>query len=94
MSLRIFVACEDHTHDQYILKPVLECLLVSIGRVHAQVRIITTPRMRGIDELKSNACSILARYGPLSDAVIFAFDADGLDGKDGRRDRKSSFVSL
>ena len=88
------MACEDHTHDQFVLKPVLECLLVSIGRARAQVKIITDPRMRGIDQLKSNACSILARYGPLSDAVIFAFDADGLDGKDGRTDRKSSFVSL
>ncbi|MGQ0719565.1 MAG: hypothetical protein ACT4NP_20065 [Pseudonocardiales bacterium] len=94
MSLRVFVACEDHTHDQYILKPVLECLLASIGRARAQVKIITAPRMRGIDALKSNACSILTLYGPLSDAVIFAFDADGLDGKDGRRDRKSSFISL
>ncbi|MGH3788587.1 MAG: hypothetical protein ACRDRG_19040 [Pseudonocardiaceae bacterium] len=52
------------------------------------------PRIQGIDQLKSNACSILARYGPLSDAVIFAVDADGLDGKDGRRDRQSSFISL
>lgn len=91
MSLRIQLAFEDHTHDQYLVRPVVEALLKDAGLARSQVRAITDPRIRGVEDLRANACMILARYGPISDVVIFAIDADRQDGCEGRRDRKALF---
>lgn len=91
MSYRIAVACEDHTLDQYIIVPVLKSLLSHLGKPRAYVRVITDPRITGIDVLKAQASSILNRYAPLSDLVVFALDADGHDGQAGRKDRYLGF---
>jgi hypothetical protein len=91
MSIKISLACEDHTLDQYIAKSVIKALLAYLGRPNARIHVISNPRIRGFDNLKAQACSILETYGPISDLVIFLMDADGLDGLDGRPDRKQQF---
>lgn len=65
MSLRVAVACEDHTHDQYVVRPVVETLLSAAGFPRAQVRVITDPRINGIEDLKANAGAIAERYRPI-----------------------------
>lgn len=76
MSFRLAVACEDHTKDQYIVKPILEALAGALGKRRAQVHVITSPKLNGIGSLKREACAIIRRYAPISDVVIFIVDAD------------------
>lgn len=94
MSLRVTVACEDHTLDQYTACPVIKLLMTYLGRPQADVRVITSPRLKGIDSLIAQICPILARYGPISDLVIFAVDGDCKDGRDGRLDRLTRIRNL
>jgi hypothetical protein len=87
MSLRIMFACEDHTLDQYVVGPVIKLLMSTLGRPRADVRVITSPRLMGFENLVSQICSILERYGPISDLVVFVLDGDCDDGRDGGLDR-------
>ncbi len=87
VSLRVSVVCEDHTNDQYIVRPVLQRLLTSLGKGRASVSVVTSPRLRGYPSLRAQACAVLEQYGYVSDLVIFVVDADGEDGQNGRRDR-------
>lgn len=92
MSFRVSVACEDHTYDQYILRPVVGALLAELGKPRATVHVVTTPRLTGFSRLKSEACNILERYGPVSDLLIFAADLDCDDGQDGRPDKSAALT--
>lgn len=91
MSIKVSLACEDHTLDQYVVRPLLKALLARLGRPTARVHVITNPRIRGFENLKAQACSILETYGPISNLIIFAVDADGQDGLQARPDRKLQF---
>jgi hypothetical protein len=93
MSIKVSLACEDHTLDQYVVRPVIKALLTNLGRPNARIHVITNPRIRGFENLKAQACSILETYGPISALVIFVIDADGQDGLDGRPDRKQQFLN-
>lgn len=94
MSLRISIACEDHTLDQYIIKPVIRNLFADLGRPRARVEMITSPRLQGFSTLKQNASALLDRYGTISDLVLFVMDADGKDGASGRPDRRKEFEEM
>ena len=94
MALRIAVACEDHTLDQYVACPVIKMLMAHLGRRQADVRVITSPRLRGINDLVSQICPILERYGAISRLVIFIIDGDCDDGRDGKLDRLTKFRRL
>lgn len=76
MSFRVAVACEDHTVDQYILKPLLEGALRWAGRPHARVRMITSPRIQGISDLRRELCSILKPWLFQADALVVVVDRD------------------
>jgi hypothetical protein len=94
VGLRITVACEDHTLDQYVACPVIKLLMAHLGRPRADVRVITSPRLRGINDLISQICPILERYGAISRLVIFVVDGDCDDGRDGKLDRLTKFRKL
>jgi hypothetical protein len=87
MSIRIMVACEDHTHDQYVAVPIIKLLMRHLGRPQADIKVITNPRLQGISNVLSLMCDILERYEKYSDLVIFVVDGDCEDGVDGRPDR-------
>lgn len=76
MSYRVALVCEDHTLDQFILRPVVEALLRSVGKPRAIVTAVTDPQLRGIGDLKRELCGIVARYSLISDLVIIAVDRD------------------
>jgi len=82
MSLRVAVACEDHTHDQYVVKPVVEMLLGATGFQRAHVRVITDPRINGIEDLKANACA---------KTVVVAADRSSRSGHYGEAGMKSAY---
>lgn len=81
MSLKIVIACEDHTLDQYVVVPVVKLLMSHIGRPQADVRVITNPRLQGINTLLKQMCRILERYEKIADLVIFIVDGDCEDGR-------------
>lgn len=94
MTFKVAIACEDHTLDQYIVKPVISGMLATLGKPQAVIGVITDPRVMGISNLRAKACALLAKYGPVSDVVLFVIDADGDDGQSGNRDRKADWVDF
>jgi hypothetical protein len=94
VSIKIAVVCEDHTHDQYVAKPVIEKLMAHLDKPRANVFVVNDPRLTGYSTVKSKACLILQRYGGIVDLVIFAVDSDGHDGQEGRPSRKKSLEDL
>ena len=80
MSLKVAAICEDHTNDQYIVRPVIQSLLGHLGKPKAQVTVVTSPRLHGFDDVMSQACELLERWGAVSDVVVFAVDTDCEDG--------------
>lgn len=89
MSCRIFVVCEDHTLDEHVAVPVVEAMADAAGRPRAKVKIVHTPYPRGIGGVLKSFNGLCERYAVLGDLVVFALDADGLDGFDGRTDRRA-----
>jgi hypothetical protein len=87
MSTKAAILCEDHTEDRYILEPVIEAALKSIGIPRPRVMSITNPRMRGFSTLLKNLCDVVQRYHKTVSVLIIAFDLDGEDGEDGRPDK-------
>lgn len=93
MSFRVAVVCEDHTNDQYVVRRVLQALLASKGKPHADVKVITNPRSTGVEMMSRLACEYLDRYGGRSDVVVFVVDADCRgDGPTGRGGRLTSLL--
>jgi len=87
VSYKVAVATEDHTLDQYIVGPVVRAVMAAIGKPKAVVHVITNPRIRGFDDLRAQACEIVAKYAPIMNVLVFAIDLDCQDGQEGRPDR-------
>lgn len=94
MSYKVAVLAEDHTYDQYIVKPVVQALLAHLGKPNAQVFMITTPRIQGHSQMKQRACEILSRWSPIVDVLLLAIDLDCQDGLGGRSNRRVSFLDV
>lgn len=88
VSLRVAVACEDHTLDQFVLKPVIERALTHLGKPHARVQMVTNPRLGGLGDLRRELCGIIDRWLGMSDVIVVALDADCDDA------RRQSFSDL
>jgi hypothetical protein len=89
--VKIAVACEDPTNDQFIIRPVLERLCAHLGRPRAKIFTITNPHTRGFNDLRDQACGIMSRYGALAAAVVFVIDVDCDDGRTGRINKPLRF---
>jgi hypothetical protein len=87
--MKVAVVCEDHTHDQFILRPLLEAALATLGKPRARVHIVSNPRLTGFDNLIRRLCEIVVRYELLADVIVVAFDVDCEDGRDGRSHKRS-----
>ena len=78
MSFRVLVICEDPTHDQFILKPLMERLLERCERKSPRVQILTDPWIKGKDDLRRRLGEIVERYRSY-DLLVCVIDADGKD---------------
>lgn len=87
--MKVAFICEDHTNDQYIVKPLLEALMKALGKPRANVSPVTSPRLTGFDSLLRELCGMVKRYGRVASAVVVAFDLDGEDGQEGRPDKSA-----
>lgn len=85
--MKIAVLCEDHTHDQYILRPLLSALMAHLGKRTCLIQPITSPRIRGFESMLSQVGEVGKRYVKATAMLIVAFDLDCDDGSAGRQDK-------
>lgn len=84
--MKLLVIPEDFRNDQYILKPLFERLLRTMGRRTAKVIVCQDPLLHGVeDAMKSESIAkIVERYDGMTDIFVLCVDRDG---RHGRRDR-------
>ena len=77
--MNVLVIPEDSRKDKFLLKPLFESLLRSIGRPKARVRVCEDPVLGGVGEaLKSRRLSeIITRHGGMTGVFILCVDRDG-----------------
>lgn len=74
--MKVLVITEDPTHDQYLVKPVVEQLFVDLGR-QASVEILRDPHLRGIDEaLDPAVVAGIVQDNPMIDLFLLVVDRD------------------
>ena len=85
MSLNVLIIPEDFRKDQYILKPIIEKMIESLG-YRATVRVCTEPLLGGVVQAMkwSQIDRILNRYKGMVTLFLLIVDRDG----DPRRDIK------
>ena len=79
MSLRVMIIPEDPTYDRYIVQPIVEALLASLGR-SARVETLMNPHMQGIEDAIATSPDVVARY-PQHDVFVLVLDRDGNPGR-------------
>ena len=86
--MNILVIPEDFRNDQYILKPLFERLLQSVGKPRARVRVCQDPRLGGVGEALKTARlkDIVKQYDGMMDIFVLCVDRDGEEGRRTRLD--------
>lgn len=86
--MNVLLIPEDFRNDQYILKPLLERLLRSMGRRNARIRICQDPLLGGITEATKlkRIAEIVERYDGMTDVFVLCVDRDGKRGRRRRLD--------
>lgn len=74
---KAFVLCEDHSLDQYILRPVIEEIFREAGAT-CRVLMATNPRIQGYEDLKKPETinAVIANYRWQADAFFLVVDRD------------------
>lgn len=87
--MKVLIVPEDPRSDQYILKPLIEQLVESIGKSTARIRVCQAPVLGGIGEaLKlERLLEIVERYQAMTDLFILCVDRDGDRGRRQRLDQ-------
>ena len=87
--MRVLIIPEDDRKDQFILNPIFNQLLRSIGKPRARIRVCQDPRLGGIVEaMKSDRIrEIVERYRGMMDIFILCVDRDGEEGRRQRLDQ-------
>lgn len=74
--MKVMVIPEDPTHDQYILKPIVEQIFADLGKA-PRVQVLSNPRLHGVSQaLRADVLAeIVARY-PMIDLFLVLVDRD------------------
>ena len=86
--MNVLIIPEDFRNDQYILKPLFERLLRSMGKQNARVRVCQDPLLGGIGEAMNleRIAEIVDRYDGMTDIFVLCVDRDGDTGRRHRLD--------
>ena len=85
--MNVLIIPEDFRNDQYILKPLFDALLASLGKPRAKVIVCTAPLLRGVTEaLKTERIDEIVDRYPMIDLFLLCVDRDGLVGRRTRLD--------
>ncbi|MBF0305048.1 MAG: hypothetical protein HQL41_05315 [Alphaproteobacteria bacterium] len=78
--MNILVIPEDFRKDQYLLRPLFDRLLISIGKKNARVRVCQDPLLGGIREALNmeRLQEIVERYESMTQIFILCVDRDCL----------------
>ena len=90
--MKVLIIPEDFRKDQYMLKPIFERLLRSIGDRFPRVRVCQDPLLGGIREaLKSERIAeVLDANRGMYDVYVLCVDRDGETGRRQRLDQLES----
>ena len=74
--MKVLVIPEDQTHDQYIIKPVIEALFADL-QLPARVNVLPEPRLRGYTQaLDPDMIGGIVRDNPMEDLFLLLVDRD------------------
>lgn len=79
MSFRVLVIPEDATYNGYILKPLVERMLVECGKTNAVVRVLSNSKLVGYESVKQAIRAGLADRVSGYDLWLFLPDSDLVD---------------
>lgn len=96
--MRLLVVPEDPTHDQHVIKPIVEKILEDC-ECRGEVEILRDPHLRGVDEaLNAEVIAGIVRDNPMVDIFLIVVDRDcdrmGNEAKAERRENDHSHVLL
>jgi len=78
MSLNVLIVAEDYRQDQYILKPIIQSMLVEVGKPNANVRVCRDPMISGVDQaLDVKTIEDVILTNPQVDLYLLVVDRDG-----------------
>src|SRR5690349_9322138 len=72
--MKVLIVCEDPTHDQYIVKPIVQKLFDDLGKT-VSADVLTDPHLRGIDDLLAQINDIFAD-NQMVDIFVVVVDND------------------
>jgi len=80
--LNVLIIPENHKRDQYILKPIIESMMASVGRPSAHVRVCQNPTLRGISQAMDSERirSIIGQYRQVH-LFLLCVDRDDNNGR-------------
>jgi hypothetical protein len=96
MSYNVLVVTEDFTKDAAVVVPVVEKVLMEVGKPRALVRACTEPNFGGISEamrFERLRDEVIGEY-PSVHLFVLLFDRDGQDGQQGRKNRDEAAAFL
>jgi hypothetical protein len=72
--VKVLVVLEDPTLDQYVVKPVIECVFSELGRP-ARVDVLWDPHLHGVIDLLGSVDEVIDDH-PMVDLFVFVVDRD------------------
>ncbi len=87
--MKVLVIPEDPTHDEHVLKPVVEQLFKDLGRKNTRVTVLSDPHTGGVSQAldKQVVDEVLDRY-PMMDLFLLIVDRDGVVERQGKLDAR------
>lgn len=81
--MNVLIIPEDFRTDQYIVKPIIESMMVAAGRPNANVRVCTNPLLGGVNNALNftKLRPIIDRYKGMVDLFLLLVDRDGIEGR-------------
>lgn len=75
MSFKVLVIPEDPTHDEAILKPLVQKMMQVLGKPSAKIQVLKDPKIDGYGHAKSLLDEIIEIWG-FADLILFLHDRD------------------
>ncbi len=88
--MRVLVLAEDFVKDEYILQPIIEAMMKSLGKPRAKVIVCKEPRFHGTSEALrwEYVRQALARHRGMVDLFLLCVD------RDGNKDRRNALDEI
>ncbi|MCP4363345.1 MAG: hypothetical protein GY796_35545 [Chloroflexi bacterium] len=80
--MKVLVIPEDFTHDQFILKPIIQAMMSNVGKPHAKIIVCHDPKLESVEQAMnwSQIEAIIQKYA-LINLFLLCVDRDGREGR-------------